>query len=88
MHRSNLPLTHLDIVCQSLRCLPPLEGLTIAESAVKQGLVQLSDLRGRFPAAREKALQVLVARIRPQSGSIIEIMSRDLREEAGHRESL
>jgi len=83
VHRSHLPLTHLDIVCQSLRCLPRLEGLTIAESAVKQGLVQLSDLRGRFPAAREKALLVLVARIRPQSGSIIETMARYLLEEAG-----
>ena len=37
VHRSGLPLTHLDIVCQSLRCLPPLEGLAIAESAVKKG---------------------------------------------------
>lgn len=83
VHRSHVPLTHLDIVCQSLRCLPRLEGLTIAESAVKQGLVQLSDLRGRFPAAREKALLVLVARIRPQSGSIIETMARYLLEEAG-----
>jgi hypothetical protein len=83
VHRSNVPLTHLDIVCQSLRCLPPLEGLTIAESAVKQGLVQLSDLRARFPAAREKALLLLVARIRPQSGSIIETMARYLLEEAG-----
>ncbi|WP_458781517.1 type IV toxin-antitoxin system AbiEi family antitoxin domain-containing protein [Arthrobacter sp. D3-16] len=83
VHRSGLPLTHLDIVCQSLRCLPPLEGLTIAESAAKQGLVQLSDLRGRFPAAREKALLGLVARIRPQSGSIIETMARYLLQEAG-----
>lgn len=83
VHRSHLPLTHLDIVGQSLRCLPPLEGLTIAESAVKQGLVQLSELRGRFPAAREKALLGLVARIRPQSGSIIETMARYLLEEAG-----
>ena len=83
VHRSKLPLTPLDIVCQSLRCLPPLEGLAIAESAVKTGLVQLPELREKFPAAREKALRALVARIRPQSGSIIETMARYLLEEAG-----
>lgn len=71
------------MVCQSLRCLPPLEGLAIAESAVKTGLVQLPELREKFPAAREKALRALVARIQPQSGSIIETMARYLLEEAG-----
>src|SRR5688572_27930991 len=25
VHRSGVPLTHLDLVCQALRCLPPLE---------------------------------------------------------------
>jgi very-short-patch-repair endonuclease len=83
VHRSPVPLTSLDIVCQALRCLPPLEGLTIAESAVKKGLVQLPELRERFPAAREKSVRGLVARIRPQSGSIIETMARYLLEEAG-----
>lgn len=83
VHRSSVPLTHMDVVCQSLRCLPPLEGLTIAESAVKKGLVQLPALRERFPAVREKAVLGLVARIRPQSGSIIETMARYLLEEAG-----
>ncbi|TQJ41655.1 hypothetical protein FBY33_3772 [Arthrobacter sp. SLBN-112] len=83
VHRSSIPLTHLDMVCQSLRCLPPLEGLAIAESAVKTGLVQLPELREKFPAAREKALRALVARIQPQSGSIIETMARYLLEEAG-----
>ncbi|MFF1251123.1 hypothetical protein ACFVYC_01300 [Pseudarthrobacter sp. NPDC058329] len=72
VHRSNVPPTHLDVVCQSLRCLPPLEGLTIAESAVKKGLVQLPALRERFPAVRERSVRGMVARIRPQSGSIIE----------------
>lgn len=83
MHRSALPLTVLDIVCQSLRCLPPIEALTVAESAVKMGLVQLPALRERFPAAREKAIRTLVAAIRPTSGSIIETMARYLLEAAG-----
>lgn len=83
VHRSSIPLTPLDVVCQSLRCLPPLEALTIAESAVKKGLVQLPALRERFPAAREKSVLRIVARIRPQSGSIIETMARYLLEEAG-----
>lgn len=84
VHRSKIPLTPLDVVCQSLRCLAPLEGLTIAESAVKNGFIQLPALRERFPAVREKSLRDLVARIRPQSGSIIETMARYLLEEAGH----
>jgi len=83
VHRSDLPLTPLDVVCQSLRCLPALQGLTIAESAVKKGQIQLAELRARFPAAREKALLNLVGRIRPQSGSIIETIARYLLEEAG-----
>ena len=83
VHRSQIPLTAPDMVCQALRCLPPLEGLTIAESAVKKGLVQLPELRERFPAAREKSVRELVARIRPQSASIIETMARYLLEEAG-----
>ncbi|MDQ0768450.1 very-short-patch-repair endonuclease [Pseudarthrobacter defluvii] len=83
VHRSKIPLTHLDIVVQALRCLPPLEGLTIAESAVKTGLIQLPALRERFPAVREKGMRKLVSRIRPQSGSIIETMARYLLEEAG-----
>lgn len=83
VHRSNLPMTPVDIVCQSLRCLSPLEGLTIAESAVKKGQVQLAALRARFPAAREKAMLNLIGRIRPQSGSIIETIARYLLEEAG-----
>ncbi|MFJ6079174.1 type IV toxin-antitoxin system AbiEi family antitoxin domain-containing protein [Pseudarthrobacter sp. NPDC092419] len=83
VHRCDIPLTPLDIVCQSLRCLPPLEALVIAESAVKKRLIQLSALRERFPAPREKAILCLVARIRPQSGSIIETIARYLLEEAG-----
>lgn len=83
VHRSDTPPAPLDIVCQSLRCLAPLEGLTIAESAVKNGLIQLPALRERFPASRDKRLRDLVARIRPQSGSIIETMARYLLEQAG-----
>ncbi|CAM3199886.1 hypothetical protein PSET11_01866 [Arthrobacter ulcerisalmonis] len=83
VHRITGPLTDLDMVCQVLRCLPALEALTIAESAVKRGLVQLSDLRDSFPASRERSLLALVGRIRPQSESIIETMARYLLEEAG-----
>lgn len=83
VHRAKVPLTPLDIVCQALRCLPPLEGLAIAESAVRNGLIQLPALREKFPAAREKGRRELVARIRPQSGSVIETMARYLLEEAG-----
>jgi hypothetical protein len=83
VHRSKLPLTSLDIVSQALRCLPPLEALTIAESAVKKGMVGLGELRGRFQAPREQSILRLVRRIRPQSASIIETVARYLLEEAG-----
>lgn len=54
VHRSSTPPTPLEVVCQALRCLPPLKALIIAESAVKEELVRLSALRERFPAARER----------------------------------
>lgn len=84
VHRSSLPLTPLDVVCQTLRCLPPLEALTIAESAVKKGLVGVDELRNRFQSAREQSIRRLILRIRPQSGSIIETVARYLLEEAGY----
>lgn len=83
VHRSSLPLSVTDVVCQSLRCLPPLEGLTIAESAVKQGLVRLESLRERFSGLRDGGIRTVLARINPQSGSIIETMARFYLEEAG-----
>ncbi|HEV7168123.1 MAG TPA: type IV toxin-antitoxin system AbiEi family antitoxin domain-containing protein [Micrococcaceae bacterium] len=83
VHRSSLPLSPADVVCQSLRCLPPLEGLTIAESAVKQGLVRLEPLRERFSGLRDGPIRQLLARINPQSGSIIETMARFYLEQAG-----
>lgn len=83
VHRGALPASVLDVVCQCLRCLPPLEALTIAESAVKRGKVDLEELRLRFPAAREQSVRRLLSRVRPQSGSIVETMARYLLEEAG-----
>jgi len=83
VHRSPLPLSAIDVVCQSLRCLPPLEGLTIAESAVKTGLVRLEFLRERFAGLRDGPIRDLLARINPQSGSIIETMARFYLQQAG-----
>ena len=49
----------------------------------KRGSFSFRRCGSAFPAVREQAIVRLVARIRPQSGSIIETMARYLLEEAG-----
>ena len=75
-HRSAAPPTLLDTVVQSLRCLPDLEGLVIAESAVVLKALPLSALRQRLGGRNDARERRLVAGIVPQSQSIIECMAR------------
>jgi hypothetical protein len=87
-HRSAAPPTLLDSVVQSLRCLPELDGLVIAESAVAGKRVSLSDLRKRLSGRNDLRARRMVARIVPQSQSIIECMARYWLQRAGfHVES-
>ena len=87
-HRSAAPPTLLDTVVQSLRCLPELDGLVIAESAVVLKGVPLSGLRQRLAGRNDVRERRMVARIVPQSQSIIECMARYWLRRAGfHVES-
>ncbi|MEZ2388909.1 type IV toxin-antitoxin system AbiEi family antitoxin domain-containing protein [bacterium RCC_150] len=87
-HRSAAPPTLLDSVVQSLRCLPDLDGLVIAESAVALGKVELSALRMRLGGRNDARERRLVSQIVPQSQSTIECVARFLLREAGfHVES-
>ena len=87
-HRSASPPTLLDTVVQSLRCLPELDGLVIAESAVVLKGVPLSALRQRLSGRNDARERRIVAGIVPQSQSVIECMARYLLRRAGfHVES-
>ena len=87
-HRSAAPPTLLDTVVQSLRCLPDLDGLVIAESAVAVKGLPLPALRHRLTGRNDVRERRLVARIVPHSQSIIECMARYWLRRAGfHVES-
>jgi hypothetical protein len=87
-HRSAAPPTLMDSVVQSLRCLPDLDGLVIAESAVVLKGLPLSGLRRRLEGRNDVRERRIVAGIVPQSQSIIECMARFLLRRAGfHVES-
>ena len=87
-HRSAAPPTLLDTVVQCLRCLPELDGLVIAESAVVLKGVTLAELRQRLTGRNDARERRSVSRIVPQSQSIIECMARYWLRRAGfHVES-
>lgn len=87
-HRSAAPPTLLDTVVQSLRCLPELDGLVIAESAVVAKCVTLAELRQRLAGRNDVRERRSVNWIVPQSQSIIECMARYWLRKAGfHVES-
>ncbi|WP_215279555.1 type IV toxin-antitoxin system AbiEi family antitoxin domain-containing protein [Arthrobacter sp. GN70] len=87
-HRSAAPPTLLDSVVQALRCMPDLDGLVIAESAVALGKVELSALRNRLTGRNDLRERRLVSMIVPQSQSTIECIARFLLRQAGfHVES-
>ncbi|MET3946346.1 very-short-patch-repair endonuclease [Arthrobacter sp. UYCu512] len=78
----------MDTVVQSLRCLPDLDGLVIAESAVALKGVPLSGLRLRLSGRNDERERRIVSAIVPQSQSIIECMARYWLRSAGfHVES-
>ena len=87
-HRSAAPPTLLDTVVQSLRCLPELDGLIIAESAVVVRGLGLAGLRQRLSGRNDARERRIVDRVVPQSQSIMECMARYWLRRAGfHVES-
>lgn len=87
-HRTAAPPTLMDSVVQCLRCLPELDGLVIAESAVVLKGLPLTGLRQRLGRRNDARERRIVAAIVPQSQSVIECMARFLLRRAGfHVES-
>jgi hypothetical protein len=87
-HRSPAPPTLMDSVVQSLRCLPELDGLIIAESAIVLKGLPLKSLRQRLEGRNDARERRIIAGITPQSQSVIECMARFLLRRAGfHVES-
>ncbi|BCW72183.1 type IV toxin-antitoxin system AbiEi family antitoxin domain-containing protein [Arthrobacter sp. NicSoilB8] len=87
-HRASTPPTLLDTVVQCLRCLPELDGLIVAESAVVVKGLQLASLRRRLDGRNDARERRIVSGIVPQSQSLIECLARFLLRRAGfHVES-
>lgn len=87
-HRSAAPPTLLDTVVQSLRCLPELDGLVIAESAVALKGLPMSALRQGLSGRNDARERRIISGIVPQSQSVIECLARYLLRRAGfHVES-
>ena len=87
-HRSVAAPTLMDTVVQCLRCLPDLDGLVIAESAVVLKALPLQGLRQRLSGRNDARERRIVAGIVPQSQSVMECMARYLLRRAGfHVES-
>ena len=87
-HRAVELPTLLDTVVQSLRCLPELDALVIAESAVVVKGLPLSAIRQRLPGRNDARERRIAESIVPQSQSVIECVARfQLRRAGFHVES-
>lgn len=82
-HKRRFANRVLDIVVSAIRCLPELRALVIAESAVVQGKISLTELRAAVAKSGRVRERALVERINPFSESILETVGRYLLEEAG-----
>ncbi|HEY8295206.1 MAG TPA: type IV toxin-antitoxin system AbiEi family antitoxin domain-containing protein, partial [Micrococcaceae bacterium] len=65
-----------DVVVQCLRCLPPIEALVVAESAVVKKRTSVAEIRRRLTHRNDASARALVGRIVPQSQSILECVAR------------
>ncbi|MEE1621249.1 endonuclease domain-containing protein [Zafaria sp. J156] len=74
-----------DAVLHALRCLPPLEALVVAESAVALGKVPRPWLEAQLPGKRNGRARGIVERITPASGSPLETVAREVLLAAGFR---
>lgn len=76
VHRHTGELSSLEVVVQCLRCLPELDALVIAESAVVLGKVSLETLRRRISGRKDARLRSVCEQINPHAESIIETVGR------------
>lgn len=84
-HRSRTKCSVLDVVLQSLRCLPELDALVVAESSVILGKISLTELRTATGGRRNARIRKIVQRINPAAESILETVARYLLENAGYQ---
>lgn len=66
----------IDCVVHGLHCLPRLDALVLAESAVRNGLVGLDELLARLPGPTNGPAREIAADIDPYSGSVLETVAR------------
>lgn len=82
--RGGLPVVALpDALVHLLRCQPGLVALVSCECAVQRRLVTRGDLLARLPGSRNARLRTVVAGIRTDAGSPLEIVARELFRRAG-----
>jgi very-short-patch-repair endonuclease len=74
--------SRLDVVMHALHCLPELEALVVAESAVKQGL-PLELLRAQLTGPRNGPARSLLDRIHRGADSLLETLAREHIKAAG-----
>lgn len=83
VHRHAGKLSLLDAVVQCMRCLPELDALVIAESAVVLRRLSLLQLRRRLSGRSDAKLRSICDQINPHSESIIETVARYHLRKAG-----
>lgn len=83
VHRHAGQLSLLDIVAQCMRCLPEIEALVIAESAVVLKRITVGSLRQRLSGRKDAGLRHICGQINPHSESIIETVGRYRLQQAG-----
>ncbi|OFI39934.1 hypothetical protein BIU82_02530 [Arthrobacter sp. SW1] len=75
-HRTASPPTLLDSVVLALRCLPELEALAIAESAIALKRVSMSAVRARLGGRNDARERAVLGQVVPHSQSLLECLAR------------
>lgn len=78
-----LVLPVIESVSHALRCLPELDALVIAESAVVNRRLEISELLSRFDGERDWRIRKTIGLIEPRSESPMETLARHLMLTAG-----
>src|SRR5699024_7055927 len=66
----------VDCVLHGLHCVPRLEALVLAESAVRARMVGVDELLARLPGSTNGPARQIVADVDPDSGSVLETVAR------------
>nr|WP_223940707.1 type IV toxin-antitoxin system AbiEi family antitoxin domain-containing protein [Arthrobacter sp. StoSoilB22] len=83
---SYLPVAGVaDVLIHSLRCLPELEGLVMAQSAVSQALLSTDFLRSKLPGNRNGKVREILGLVLPRADSLLEVLAHTHFTRAGLR---